>query len=181
MSENSADNPHQQWSRFWESASGFWRGPPAWRVWLLCAALIAIVVLQLYVQFRFDHGIEISSTRWRAATPTACGPRRCCSCPCAARALRSPSPLSGRMTVQRKWREWLTTHLIDYWSADDRYARLAQIQGEPTISRLHRGGCEDRNGRADRFCAWTCLIPLDRYHLHSSIVECRRRRCLFLV
>jgi vitamin B12/bleomycin/antimicrobial peptide transport system ATP-binding/permease protein len=44
MSENSADNPQQQ--RFWVSASGFWRGLPAWRVWLLCAALVAAVVLQ---------------------------------------------------------------------------------------------------------------------------------------
>ncbi len=37
------------------------------------------------------------------------------------------------MTVQRKWREWLTAHLIDYWAADERYARLAQIQGEAQI------------------------------------------------
>jgi vitamin B12/bleomycin/antimicrobial peptide transport system ATP-binding/permease protein len=54
-SENGADNLQQQRSRFWESASGFWRGVPAWRVWLLCAALVAIVVLQLYVQFRFNY------------------------------------------------------------------------------------------------------------------------------
>jgi putative ATP-binding cassette transporter len=37
------------------------------------------------------------------------------------------------MTVQRKWREWLTTHLINYWADDDRYARLAQIQSEQQI------------------------------------------------
>ena len=39
-------------SRYWESASGFWRGPSAWRAWLLIASV------------------------W------------------------------GRMTMQRKWREW---------------------------------------------------------------------------
>ena len=54
MTENSADT-HQEWSRFWKSASGFWRGLPASRVWLLGAALVAIVILQLYVQFRLNY------------------------------------------------------------------------------------------------------------------------------
>ena len=45
----------QEWFRFWDSASGFWRGLAAWRIWLLCALLIALVVLQLYVQFRFNY------------------------------------------------------------------------------------------------------------------------------
>jgi hypothetical protein len=36
-------------SRFWQSASGFWRGPPAWRAWLLVALMIAVVLLQLLV------------------------------------------------------------------------------------------------------------------------------------
>ena len=37
------------------------------------------------------------------------------------------------MMVQRKWHEWLTTHLIGYWIADDRYARLARVEGEHQI------------------------------------------------
>jgi putative ATP-binding cassette transporter len=35
--------------RFWQSASGFWRGQSAWRVWLLTALLIIIVVVQLLI------------------------------------------------------------------------------------------------------------------------------------
>jgi putative ATP-binding cassette transporter len=38
-------------SRFWQSASGFWRGTSAWVGWLLIALLVAIVVLQLVVQY----------------------------------------------------------------------------------------------------------------------------------
>jgi len=37
------------------------------------------------------------------------------------------------MTVQRKWREWLTMHVIGYWTDQERYARLAQIEGERQI------------------------------------------------
>ena len=79
MSENSPDNSHQEWSRFWESASGFWRGLSAWRVWLLCASLIAIVVLQLYVQFRFNYWNRDFFDALEGARPgSPAQPRRCC-------------------------------------------------------------------------------------------------------
>ena len=32
----------------------------------------------------------------------------------------------GRMTTQRKWREWLTTHLINYWLANNHFRHLNQ-------------------------------------------------------
>jgi putative ATP-binding cassette transporter len=32
-------------ARFWQSASGFWRGRSAWRAWLLVTLLIATVLL----------------------------------------------------------------------------------------------------------------------------------------
>jgi len=36
----------------------------------------------------------------------------------------------GRMTMQRKWRQWLTTHLITLWLTNDRYRRLKFVSGE---------------------------------------------------
>jgi len=42
-------------SRFWQSASGFWRGPGAWRAWLLVAVLIATVLLQLWTQYALNY------------------------------------------------------------------------------------------------------------------------------
>ncbi len=95
MSENGADNPHQQWSRFWQSASGFWRGPPAWRVWLLCAALIAIVVLQLYVQFRFNYWNRDFFDALEGRDADRLRTQALLLLPFAARAWRLPSPRSG--------------------------------------------------------------------------------------
>jgi putative ATP-binding cassette transporter len=37
--------------RFWQGAAGFWRGPSAWKAWLLVVALIANVLLQLVTQY----------------------------------------------------------------------------------------------------------------------------------
>jgi hypothetical protein len=36
----------------------------------------------------------------------------------------------GRMTTQRKWREWLTKHLLALWLKDDGYRRLKFVAGE---------------------------------------------------
>lgn len=38
-------------ARFWRSASGFWRGPQAWRAWLLAVLLVATMLLQLVTQY----------------------------------------------------------------------------------------------------------------------------------
>ncbi|MGA7806850.1 SbmA/BacA-like family transporter [Bradyrhizobium sp.] len=136
MSENSAENLHRQWSRFWQSASGFWRGLSAWRVWLLCAALVAIVVLQLYVQFRLNYwnrdffdALENRDGGRLRAQALLLIPL------CAASVALAVTSVWGRMTVQRKWREWLSGHVIDYWMEEERYVRLAQVQdgGEQQI------------------------------------------------
>ncbi len=42
-------------ARFWASASGFWSGPSAWRVWLLCLSAIGIVIAQLAVQYQLNY------------------------------------------------------------------------------------------------------------------------------
>lgn len=134
MSEHSTDNRRREWSRFWQSASGFWRGSAAWRIWLLCALLIAIVVLQLYVQFRFNYWNRDFFDALENRSPGRLRTQVLLLAPlCGASIALAVGSVWGRMTAQRKWREWLTTHLIDYWTQNERYARLAQVQGEHKI------------------------------------------------
>jgi len=130
MDENSAD-PRQEWSRFWESASGFWRGLPAWRVWLLGAALIAIVVFQLYVQFRLNYWNRDFFNALENRDPARLQIQALLLIPlCGASIVLAVTSVWGRMTMQRMWRRWLTTQVIEYWVDNDRYAHLAQVQGE---------------------------------------------------
>ena len=103
-------------SRFWQSATGFWRGRSAWRAWPLVALLIAIVLLQLLVQYRlnfwnrdFFNAIERKdgAELWAQAlrfVPLA-----------VANVTLAITSVWGRMTMQRKWRAWLSNHLYDYW------------------------------------------------------------------
>jgi len=118
-------------SRFWQSASGFWRGLPAWRAWLLIALLIITVLLQLLIQYwlnfwnrDFFNAIERrdGAELWAQAlvfVPLA-----------SASLVLAIVSVWGRMTTQRKWREWLSNHLYDYWLENGHYRQLRFMLGE---------------------------------------------------
>ena len=126
-----APDEKQLLARFWQSASGFWRGRSAWRAWLLVAVLIATVLLQLLTQYGLNFwnrdffnaiGRKDEAKLWIEALRFA---------PLAAASL-SLTILSvwGRMTMQRTWRAWLSNHLYDYWLENDRYVRLRFMPGD---------------------------------------------------
>jgi len=118
-------------SRFWESASGFWRGPSAWRSWLLVALLIATVLLQLLIQYwlnfwnrDFFDAIERrdGGEIWVQALHFV---------PLAAASLTlAILSVWARMTMQRKWRESLSKHLYDYWLHNGHYHQLQFVEGD---------------------------------------------------
>lgn len=118
-------------ARFWQSASGFWHGPSAWRAWLLIALMIATVLLQLWTQYGlnvwnrdFFNAIERRDAMELRAQALRFAPL--------AAASLSLAILSvwARMTMQRKWREWLSNHLYDYWLNNGHYRRLRFVPGE---------------------------------------------------
>lgn len=117
--------------RFWQSASGFWRGRDAWRAWLLIATLLVTVVLQLLTQYRLNFwsrdffnalAQKDSAELWVQALgllPIA-----------AASLVLAIISVWGRMTMQRNWREWLSNYLYDYWLEKDHLVRLRFMPGE---------------------------------------------------
>jgi vitamin B12/bleomycin/antimicrobial peptide transport system ATP-binding/permease protein len=118
-------------SRFWQSASGFWRGPDAWRAWFLVALLIATVLLQLLAQYWLNFwnrdffdaierkdGVEIW-TQAQRFVPLA-----------AASLALAVLSVWARMTMQRSWREALSAHVYEYWLQGGHYRRLRFMSGE---------------------------------------------------
>ncbi|MFG1205832.1 SbmA/BacA-like family transporter [Xanthobacter flavus] len=118
-------------SRFWESAAGFWRGGSAWRAWFLVALMVATVFLQLWTQYRLNFwnrdffdavGRRDGQELWRQAqhfVPLA-----------AASIFLAIVSVWGRMTMQREWRQWLSSHLYDFWLGGARSRRLRFMLGE---------------------------------------------------
>ncbi len=121
-------------TRFWRTASGYWRGPGALGAWVLTATLIDGTLLQLALGFRLNY--------WNRDFFDAFGIRN--GAALRLQALLFPLLMGisialailavwGRMTLQRTWRAWLTRHLIDRW--------LANAQIRP----LHYLDSDDRN------------------------------------
>jgi vitamin B12/bleomycin/antimicrobial peptide transport system ATP-binding/permease protein len=118
--------------RFWKSASGFWKREGGLRLaWILTVALVAIVVLEVVVQY----GIN----RWNREFFDALEKRDGNAAlvqglifPVLAALSVGLGMLSVyvRMTTQRRWREWLNTHAVDYWIANGRYYQLNLVKGE---------------------------------------------------
>jgi vitamin B12/bleomycin/antimicrobial peptide transport system ATP-binding/permease protein len=118
-------------TRFCQSASGFWRGPTAWLAWLILVLLVATVLLQLLTQYRLNFwnrdffdaiGRKDAAGLWQQAL-------RLLPIGAASLTLAIVS-VWGRMTMQRKWREWLSNHLYDYWLEKDHIVRLRFMSGE---------------------------------------------------
>lgn len=117
--------------RFWQSASGYWRGGAAWKAWLLTLSLIATVLLQLLTQYKINFwnrdffdaiGRHDEARLWLEAARFL---------PLAAASLSlAVFSVWGRMTMQRTWREWLSNHLYDNWLADDRHIRMKSAVAE---------------------------------------------------
>ena len=141
-----APDEGQLLSRFWQSASGFWKGRSAWRAWLLVVLLIATVLLQLWTQYGLNFwnrdffdaiGRRDAADLWTQAlrfVPLA-----------AASIFLAIFSVWCRMTMQRTWREWLSNRLYDYWLENDRYVRLRFVPRGSSSSRV-----SDRRGRKDR-------------------------------
>lgn len=122
---------HEPLRRFWRSARGFWHGRSAVIAWGLMALLVVCTVFQLLVQYRlnlwnrdFFNALEFRDGReiWRqtylllvfAAMSIAL----------------AVIAVWGRMTFQRRWREWVTRNLIKVWLGEERYRRLDLWNGE---------------------------------------------------
>ncbi len=117
--------------RYWSCASGFWRGKSARVSWTLTAGLLALALVQLAVQYRlnywnrdFFNALERrdAGRLWEQAVVFA--PLACLSISI------SVASVWCRMTTQRKWREWLTRHLLGLWLRGDRYRGLNVVTGE---------------------------------------------------
>ena len=102
--------------RFWRTARGFLTGGAGWWPWALIGLLVVDVVLQLLVQYRlnlwnrdFFNALERrdGSAVWLQAE----------ALPALAAASVGLAIVAvwGRMTFQRKWRQWLTSQLVNLW------------------------------------------------------------------
>ncbi|RAI36513.1 SbmA/BacA-like family transporter [Rhodoplanes serenus] len=125
-----ADRGRRLFRRYWASASGFWKGRSARVSWPLTLGLVAIASAQLTVQYLLNYWNRDFFNALERRDAVALWHQLALFLPLAALSVSlSVTSVWGRMTTQRKWREWLTQHLLGRWLDKDRYQRLGSVDG----------------------------------------------------
>ena len=117
--------------RFWLSAKSFWGRNGGRLAWFLSFALLAIIVVQVGVQYGINiwnrHIFDALEKKDAAVVfhliaifiPLGIGS-----------VVLAVIQVYARMTIQRRWRAWLNTAVIDRWLANGRYYQLNLVSGD---------------------------------------------------
>jgi vitamin B12/bleomycin/antimicrobial peptide transport system ATP-binding/permease protein len=117
--------------RFWQSALGFWRGADGHASWPLTIAILLTILLNLAVSYGINvwnrsifDGLEkhdasrvlfLSLIYFPLLASSVC---------------LMTAQVYARMTAQRRWRHWLTHHLLGRWLKNGRYYQLNLVTGD---------------------------------------------------
>jgi putative ATP-binding cassette transporter len=117
--------------RFWKASRGFWSRDLGWNARLLTISLIALVFIQIALQYRLNVWNRDIFNALEQKDGAAVLSQALVFLPLAA-AIAGLAILAtyGRMTTQRNWRAWLTDHLLDRWLAKGRYYQLNLVTGD---------------------------------------------------
>lgn len=131
MANLSADRQRVLVVRFWRSASGFWKGPKSSKAWSPTALLMVSVLLQLAIQYRLSYWGRDFFDAFGRRDSAVLGTQALLFLPLAgASILVAVLGVWSLMTTQRRWRAWLTQHLIDDWLKNDLFRKLQFGVGE---------------------------------------------------
>jgi ABC-type uncharacterized transport system fused permease/ATPase subunit len=118
-------------ARFWLTASRFWRGRTAKVAWGLTVVLVLIVLLQLLVQYLLNYWNRHFFDALERRDASALSTQAAQFVPLAvASVVLAATSVWGRMTAQRKWREYVTRQVIEYWLANDNFRRLDPLASD---------------------------------------------------
>lgn len=122
---------HYLLARFWEAALGFWRKDGEQTAWLLTCTVIAITLVGLGVQYwlnvwnrtmfdaldkRDSSGVLYQSLIFFPLISVSVGV--------------GVAATYAKMTLQRRWRDWLNAHALDQWLSSGRYYQLNLVPGD---------------------------------------------------
>jgi vitamin B12/bleomycin/antimicrobial peptide transport system ATP-binding/permease protein len=117
--------------RFWATASGFWTRKSAAISWPLTIGMAALTLTQIFVQYKLNYWNRDFFNALERRDALRLWEQASLFAPLAAASITlSVAAVWGRMTTQRKWREWLTKDLLALWLKDDRYRRLQSVGGD---------------------------------------------------
>ena len=120
-------------ARFWESALGFWRKGGGRTAWLLTFMVIAIALVNLVLQYRLNVWHRVTFDALDKHDGSSLLYQALIFFPLIAAIVGVAAAATyAKMTLQRRWREWLNGHVLDHWLTGGRYYQLNLVPGDHT-------------------------------------------------
>jgi putative ATP-binding cassette transporter len=117
--------------RFWQSAREFWSGTDKRAAWFLTCTLLATIAVQLVIQYQLTVWNRMIFDALEKKDAGVVWFQAMIFPLLAAASVSSWVVLVYlRMTAQRRWRRWLSGHVIDRWLANGRYYQLNLVKGD---------------------------------------------------
>jgi putative ATP-binding cassette transporter len=127
-------------SMFWIEARGFWGKEGDRLAWLLPLALLSIVVLNLGAQYGINLWNRIIFDALERRDADTVFFLSAIFLPLAATTVAlGVAAVYARMTTQRRWRAWLTDHVVNRWLSHGRYYQLNLVTGDHEIPEYRIG------------------------------------------
>src|SRR6266576_6866761 len=118
-------------ARFWEAALGFWRNGRGRTAWVLTFAVIAIAVVNLVLQYRLNVGHRAMFDALDRLDGSSVLRQTVIFLPLIAAVVSvAATGTLAKMTLQRRWRAWLSAHVLDQWLTNGRYYQLNLVPGD---------------------------------------------------
>jgi putative ATP-binding cassette transporter len=117
--------------RFWHTASRFWTDRGSRIAWMLSGLLLLIILLNLaasYAMNLWNRSIFDALEKKEASTVLTLS--MIYFVILVVSVAFSVSQVYARMTLQRRWRKWLTDVLVDRWLKSGRYYQLNLVSGD---------------------------------------------------
>src|SRR5262245_41843668 len=118
--------------RFWQSAFGFWSNVRGQRVsWILTGAILLLILLTLAASYGMNiWNREIFDALEKRDSSRVLFIALIYFPLLAASVCVAVAQVYAKMTMQRRWRAWLTHHLLDRWLRNGRYYQLHLVTGD---------------------------------------------------
>jgi putative ATP-binding cassette transporter len=116
--------------RFWQTARGFWTGARAHVAWALTGVLFAIILLNIGAAYAMNlWNRSIFDALEKKDADTVLTLSLIYFVVLVVSVAFSVAQVYARMTLQRRWRRWVTGNLLDRWLYSGRYYQLNLVSG----------------------------------------------------
>lgn len=118
-------------ARFWEAALGFWRKGGGRTAWLLTITIIILGLVNLGLQYRLNLWNRMMFDALDQRDGSGVLYQTMIFFPLIiAIVILAAIATYAKLTLQRRWRVWLNSHVLDRWLTGGRYYQLNLVPGD---------------------------------------------------